>query len=95
MKARTLLTVALLSVCVFSTAAQAAKKEGGKKAPNLTKLMEKFDTNGNGTLSADEVTGNKKLKTKFEKMDVDADGELDLAELEAGMAKKGQEEQKE
>jgi hypothetical protein len=88
MKARTLLTVALLSVCVFSTAAQAAKKSGGKKAPNYTKLMEKLDANENGTLSADEVAGNKKLSKKFEKMDVDEDGELDLAELEAGMAKK-------
>ncbi len=91
MKARSLLTVALLSVCVFTSAAQAAKQaDGGKKKgpPAPAKLIEKLDADESGTLSKDEVAKNKMLTKRFNKIDANKDGELDLEELKVGLTKK-------
>ncbi len=90
MKAQSLLTVALLSLCALSSVAHAEKKADGEKKspPSPAKLIEKMDADENGTLSKEEVSKNKKLTARFDKIDTDSNGEIDEAELKAGLVKK-------
>jgi hypothetical protein len=81
--------VALSVACLIPSISRADESgTGEKKAPDPIKIMEKLDADKSGTLSAGEVTGNKSLKKRFEKLDLNNDAALDMDELKAGLVKK-------
>lgn len=62
--------------------------EGARRGPNPEAMLKRFDKNNDGKLSEDEV--NENLKKRFAKIDTNADGAIDLAELEAMLDKRAQ-----
>jgi Ca2+-binding EF-hand superfamily protein len=56
--------------------------QGGKGEMSAAEKIKKFDTNGDGVLTADEYAAG--ARSMFEKMDTDHDGYLTRAEMKAG-----------
>jgi len=65
---------------------EAFKKHRGKKGKRGGKLFEKFDKNGDGALTSDEVP--EKAWTKISKADADGDGAVTKAELREACKKR-------
>ena len=60
----------------------------GQQRGGADMVLARFDQNGDGVLSADEVPAN--AMRQFAQMDADGDGGCDRSELEAGMQQQGQ-----
>lgn len=79
-----MLTAVALAALVLPLQAK-EKKEGGKKGPNIEKMFNKKDTDGDGFLSKDEFTKGAKDADKagkaFDRMDKDSDGKLSKEEM--------------
>lgn len=88
-------TLAILALAALIIPAQAEEGKGGagpkKKGGNPAKMLEKKDTDGNGTLSLEEFVKGApdadKATKAFKRKDKDKDGQLTLDELKARPAK--------
>jgi Ca2+-binding EF-hand superfamily protein len=82
MKTKTYL-LALSSILALSTFASAQSDERGKgNRPDPIERFKAIDTNGDGTLSKDEVRG--RMAERFDDLDADSDGQITPEELKAG-----------
>ena len=92
MKTKTLLIAALLSASVLPSISHAKKDkagpQAGPQASNPSKVFETLDVDSSGSLSAEEVASNKKLKKRFAKLDKDKDGKLNAKEFQSSQKKK-------
>jgi Ca2+-binding EF-hand superfamily protein len=53
----------------------------------VTAIMQRMDTNSDGSLSKEEVAADERMKTAFSDYDANKDGKVDRAELAAGFKK--------
>jgi hypothetical protein len=61
---------------------------GGMNADAIaTGIMQRMDTNSDGSLSKEEVAASEQMKTAFSDYDANKDGKVDRAELAAGFKK--------
>ena len=61
--------------------------DGARKRPTAAQIVKQSDTDGDGKLSRDEVSG--PMKTYFDQVDADKDGFITSSELTAGMRAMG------
>ena len=74
--------LAVTGYAVSATASGSHDREGGHhKGKRMAHMMERYDANGDGALTKDEVLGER--ARQFKKFDKNADGVLDLAEYKA------------
>ncbi|MHA7942323.1 EF-hand domain-containing protein [Formosa sp. 3Alg 14/1] len=87
MKLKTL-TFAMLSLA-FSAVSFSAQAQDKKREPNPEKMLERMDTDKNGTISLEEFKSVKRkkevdaktLEKNFAKIDADSNGQITLEEL--------------
>ena len=75
-------TAAEMTTAHQKLAGKKAEKGQEKGEISAAEKIKKFDTNGDGSLTADEYAAG--ARTMFEKMDTDHDGYLTRAEMKAG-----------
>jgi len=64
-------------------AEKGGKGKGGKGKPTPEKFIKRFDKDGNGTISKGELP--EKMQQRFDKIDQNGDGAIDIAEIKKMM----------
>jgi Ca2+-binding EF-hand superfamily protein len=89
----TTLKLATLALVFFAISTSEAQE---KKAPNFEKMLKRFDSDENGSISLEEFksakrkkeVAPKKLEKNFAKIDANSDGKVTLEELQSNWDKR-------
>lgn len=94
MKVKSISLIALVALIIPAAVQAQARGNPGQspaRGTGAVNILERFDTNQNGSLSKDEVRG--RLANNFEAIDADGDGEITRREMrtfrQARMNRKG------
>lgn len=89
MKSTRLLPFALAMLCTAALAQEAPR--GERPQGDGPRGIARFDTNGDGVLTRDELKDNPRMLERFDELDSNGDGHITEEELRAGMRPRGQE----
>lgn len=86
MKAAALLALVLAATCTSTLAQPAGERPPGDGPRGIAR----FDKNGDGALTKDELSDNPRLLERFDTLDANKDGKLSEDEMRAGMRPRGE-----